>query len=45
MAQSTNENDALVRRLSNEFIQFRTTHHLPDDLESSRSFLFVFEVF
>lgn len=36
MAQTTIENDALaVRRLSDDIIQFRTSHHLPDDLESS----------
>jgi hypothetical protein len=35
MAQPTNENEAIVRRLSDDFIQFKTSHHLPDDLESS----------
>ncbi|CAF1534927.1 unnamed protein product [Adineta ricciae] len=34
MAQTSNENEAVVRRLSNDLNQFRTTHHLPDDLES-----------
>ena len=36
MAQTTIDNDALAaRRLSDDFIQFRASHHLPDDLESS----------
>jgi hypothetical protein len=36
MAQAPNENtEALVRRLSDDFIQFKTSHNLPDDLESS----------
>ncbi|CAF1042478.1 unnamed protein product [Adineta steineri] len=34
MAQTPNENEALVRRLSNDINQFKTSHHLPDDLES-----------
>lgn len=35
MAQTTIDNDALAaRRLSDDFIQFRASHHLPDDLES-----------
>ena len=33
---TTNDQDALVRRLSDDFHQFKTSHHLPDDLESSR---------
>jgi hypothetical protein len=35
MAEPNIESDALVRRLSNDIIQFKTSHHLPDDLESS----------
>lgn len=35
MAQTTTDNEALARRLSDDFIQFKTSHHLPDDLESS----------
>lgn len=36
MAQSAtnNDQDALARRLSDDFHQFKTSHHLPDDLES-----------
>ncbi len=37
MAQVANENDVLVRRLSDDFQQFKTSHHLPDDLESSKN--------
>lgn len=33
---TTNDQDALARRLSDDFHQFKTSHHLPDDLESSR---------
>ena len=39
MAKATTENDVLVRRLSDDFQQFKTSHHLPDDLESSTEFL------
>ncbi len=35
MAQSANETDVLVRRLSDDINHFKTSHHLPDDLESS----------
>ena len=35
MTLSNNENEALVRRLSDDIHQFKTNHHLPDDLESS----------
>ena len=35
MSQAPAENEALVRRLSNDLNQFKTSHHLPDDLESS----------
>jgi hypothetical protein len=41
MAQAPNETDAVVRRLSDDFQQFRTSHHLPDDLESSKEFSFI----
>jgi len=38
MAQPAIENDAIVRRLSDDIHQFRTSHHLPDDLESSKNY-------
>jgi hypothetical protein len=38
MAQPTTDHDVTARRLSDDFIQFKTSHHLPDDLESSRIF-------
>ncbi|CAF2654441.1 unnamed protein product [Rotaria sp. Silwood2] len=34
MTQSPQEKEALVRRLSDDLNQFKTSHHLPDDLES-----------
>ncbi|CAF3438686.1 unnamed protein product [Rotaria sp. Silwood1] len=34
MTQPTQENEAIVRRLSDDIHQFKTSHHLPDDLES-----------
>ena len=47
MAQSNNEHEALVRRLSDDIHQFKTNHHLPDDLESSlnSSLLFLKQIF
>ena len=39
MAQPTTDHDVIARRLSDDFNQFKTSHHLPDDLESSRIFL------
>jgi hypothetical protein len=38
MAQSSNESEVLTRRLSDDITQFKTSHHLPDDLESSKDF-------
>ena len=38
MTQSTQEKEALVRRVSADINQFKTNHHLPDDLESSKRF-------
>lgn len=37
MARLTTENEVLARRLSDDFQQFKTIHHLPDDLESSKT--------
>lgn len=34
MAQTNNENDNYVRRLSDDIHNFKASHHLPDDLES-----------
>lgn len=45
MARTTTDNDVLTRRLSDDFIQFKTSHHLPDDLESSIKSNFVFFLF
>lgn len=39
MAQPTNENDNYVRRLSDDIHNFKASHHLPDDLESSMTIL------
>jgi len=44
MAQANNEHEAIVRRLSDDIIQFKTSHHLPDDLESSIKLNFFFDL-